>query len=205
MSPLAYQAADGEMIRRILGETGVATKPAAPGVTTYLGAWVGAVVRWVGRFFADRPGLTSGILNAAIIIAILTVALALTLLALSIIRRTRVRKPHGQGTAFPAWAEAPDGAPPLGNRSAWRAKILERLSHGDVAGALEAFWWWLASSLPLDSDIDASWTTRELLIQARRRELLGLGARLDALMYGSRIPSAEDVTACLAHFEETLP
>jgi hypothetical protein len=102
------------------------------------------------------------------------------------------------------WTEIPEGVPLLCDRRAWKAEIEARLASGDVAGALEAFWWWLASSLSLESAVDASWTTRELLAKARRRELLGLGARLDVLMYGPRIPSSDDVIACLARFEENL-
>lgn len=204
MPPVAYHPADGEMVRRILAETGVATKPAGPPLTAYVGAWIEAVMRWVAGFFKERPGLADGILGAAIIIAVLTVALALTLVVLSIVRRVRGRAPRGPSVPRLAWTETPEGAPPLRDRLAWKAEIEARLSRGDIAGALDAFWWWLASSLPLESDVDASWTTRELLVKARRRELLGLGARLDVLMYGPRIPSPGDVTACLARFEEKL-
>ncbi len=202
--PFTYHPADGEMVRRILAETGVATKPAGPPLTAYLGVWIEAVMRWAAGLFAERPGLADGILSAALIIAILTVALALTLVALSIVRRVRGRGPRGPSVPRLGWTEIPEGAPPLRDRLAWKAEIEARLARGDIAGALEAFWWWLASSLTLESDVDASWTTRELLVKARRRELLGLGSRLDVLMYGPRIPSPEDVTACLARFEEKL-
>jgi len=55
MPPVAYHPADGEMVRRILAETGVATKPAGPPLTAYVGAWIEAVMRWVAGFFKERP------------------------------------------------------------------------------------------------------------------------------------------------------
>ena len=79
-----------------------------------------------------------------------------------------------------------------------------RLEGGDVAGALEALWWWLAASVTLNAAIDESWTTRELLVRARRPELLRAGSGLDALMYGRSSPSAADVGACLARFEAEI-
>ena len=204
MPPLAYHAADQDLVRRILVETGVATKPAGPTLGSYLGSWFEAVMRWIGRLLAETLGMSEGARSAAIFIAIVTVALALTLIALSILRWVRNRGPRGLPEPRPGATEIPENAPPQRDRFAWRARIEALLSLGDVAGALEAFWWWLASSLPLESDVDASWTTRELLLRARRQELLGLGGTLDVLMYGPRAPLAEDVTDCLARFEERL-
>jgi hypothetical protein len=204
MPPLVYHPADGEMVRQILRETGVATKPAGPQLSSYLGAWIDALMRWIVGFFAERPVFAGGILTAAVIIAIVTVALALTLVALSIVRRVRDRGPRGPSVLRIGGTETPEDVPPLRERFAWRAEIEARLSRGDMAGALEAFWWWLATSLSLESNVDASWTTRELLERARRHELLGLGGALDVLMYGPRTPLPENVTACLARFEEKL-
>jgi hypothetical protein len=204
MPPLAYHLADGETVRRILHETGVATKPAGPPLTSYFGAWIEALVRWIAGLFAEMPGIAGGIRNAALVIAIVTVALALTLVALSIVRGARRRRPRAPSEPRPGGTEIPEDAPPPRDRFAWRARIEARLARGDVAGALEALWWWLASSLPLESDADESWTTRELLVKAGRHELLGLSGTLDVLMYGPRAPLPGDVTACLARFEEKM-
>lgn len=200
MPPFAYHPADPGMVRQILGQTGVATKPDGPTLTSYLGALIEALVRWI----SGRPGLASGILYAALAIAIGTVAFALTLAVLSIIRRVRFGGTRGPSAPQLRGIEIPEDASPMRDRFAWKAEIEARLSRGDIAGALEALWWWLASSLPLESDADASWTTRELLVKARRRELLNLGGTLDVLMYGPRTPLPEDVTTCLTRFEERL-
>lgn len=204
MPPFVHHPADGELVRRILAETGVATKPAGPSLASYAGAWIEALMRWITGLFAERPGLASGIRDAALVAAILTVALALALVVLSIVRLLQRRGLLGP-LAPRVGAEAiPEDAPPSRDRFAWKAEVEARLSRGDITGALEAFWWWLAWSLPLESEVDPSWTTRELLEKARRRELLGLGRALDVLMYGPRTPVPEDVTACLARFEEKL-
>jgi hypothetical protein len=204
MPPLAYHTADQEMVRQILRETGVATKPAGPPLTSYLGAWIEALMRWIAGFFADSPAIAGGILNAVVVIAVIAVALALALVALAIVRRARNRGPRAPSALRLGGTETAEDSPPPRDRFGWRAAIEARLSRGDIAGALEAFWWWLASSLPLEADADATWTTRELLVKARRHELLGLGGTLDVLMYGPRAPLPEDVTACLARFEEKL-
>ena len=204
MSPFVYHPADAELVRRILAETRVATKPASPSLVSYGVAWIQAVMRWIAERFAERPGLASGILNVALIAAVLTVALALALLVLSIVRRLPGRAARGPSVPSTGAEGIPADAPLSRDRLAWRAEVETRLSRGDIPGALEAFWWWLALSLPLESTVEPSWTTRELLLRARRRELLGLGRALDVLMYGSCVPLPEDVTACLARFEEKL-
>ena len=110
---------------------------------------------------------------------------------------------RGPAAPRPDWAEA-DGRSPAPDRSAWRRQIESRLEGGDVAGALEALWWWLAASLTVNEAIDESWTTRELLVRARRPELLRAGFGLDALMYGRTSPSVADVGACLERLEKEL-
>lgn len=204
MPAFVYHPADGELVRRILAETRVATRPAGPSLTSYGGAWIEAAMRWITELFRERPGLASGILDVALIAAILTVALALALVVLSIVQRLHRRAARGPSVPRMGAEVISDYAPPSRDRFAWKTEVEARLSRGDIPGALEAFWWWLAWSLPLESNIDPSWTTRELLVNARRRELLGLGRDLDVLMYGPRTPLPEDVTACLARFDEQL-
>ncbi len=160
-------------------------------------------MRWIVELFSMQPGLASGILGAAEVVALAVVLIAAALIVLSIARRMRAMRSRDPSVPDLGWADAPDAAPSL-DRSAWRRRLEERLSSGDVAGALEALWWWLAVSLSPDSRIDASKTTRELLETAHRLELARLGSSLDVLMYGRRIPSPGDVTACLARFEEHL-
>ncbi len=81
--------------------------------------------------------------------------------------------------------------------AAWLATLENRLAAGDLSGALEAAWWWLARSLAAER-VDPAWTSRELLEQAhlersRRRQLLPIVRQLDTLVYGPRPPRADEV------------
>jgi hypothetical protein len=204
MPPFSWHAADASMVRRILAESDVLTKPERPSLMAYAGAWFEAMFRWIARFFEQKAGLVDGLLKGLAIFALGTVVLTLILVGVAVVRRLRDRAPRGYAAPRFGRPDVLDEAPPARDRAGWRAQIEERLSRGDVAGALEALWWWLASSLTLESAVDASWTTRELLVRARRRELLGLGGILDVLMYGPHPTTAHDVKACLARFEEKL-
>lgn len=202
--PLVYHAADGDLVRRVLMETRVSTTPAGPAITGYLGAWMNAGVRWVTTFLSARPSLGRGLGLAAGIIAVLTVALAVALVLVQLLRGFRGRASRAGSAVRLDWTEAPGRTFPTADRLAWKGEIERRLGLGDIAGALVALWWFLATSLSLGTDIDSSWTTRELLLKASRRDLLGLGRRLDALMYGPKGPSPGEITGCLASFEESL-
>ncbi len=202
----AHHAADEELLRRVIAETGVATDPAGPSLTAYVTACAAAIARGIGRLFSSHPGLTGGLLNAAFIVAVLTLAGALALAAISVFRRLRGRGSQAGAPAPRQVEEIEAGPAPRRNAAAWRVELESRLARGDVAGALEALWWWLAASLTLEAavDVDPSWTTRELLTRARRTELFGAGATLDVLMYGRLPPSPGDVAACLKRFDEKL-
>ena len=202
-SAFTFQSADSDLVRRILAETGVVREPARPSVGGYVSAWAEAIARWISDFFSARPELAEGIVSAMELVAIGVVATAAALLIAIVLRRASRRKTSAPGPPA-AWSRIPEPAPASLDRAAWRGELDARLSRGDVAGALEALWWWLAASLGMDVAVDPSWTTRELLLKARRPELLGSSARLDVLMYGRGAPSERDVRTCLARFEEVL-
>jgi hypothetical protein len=201
--PFARHAADADLIARVLAETRVARSPARPSIVAWLGALLEAALRGLGAW-AERAGLGADIVEAAKIIALVVLLLAAVPLALAAARAIRALSERRRPAApAPAWEEvARDGRPE--DPREWRRRIEERLARGDVAGALEALWWWLALSVAPDPGVDASWTTRELLQRARRPELLPMGSGLDVLMYGRTSPSREDIRACLARFEERL-
>ncbi len=201
--PFVLHAAQEGLLRQVLAETRVARAPAGPDLTGYFSALARAFARWLAGMFSARPSLADNLLLAVGVFAIAAVGLGLGLLAVAILRRVRAIPARGPTVARLGWTETAKNAPAL-DRPGWRGEIELRLSRGDVAGALEALWWWLAASLTVDEAIDESWTTRELLVRARRPELLRPGAALDTLMYGRRSPSAQDVGACLARFEEKL-
>jgi hypothetical protein len=203
-APLVLHAADEVLLKHVLGDTRVVRKPSGPELTDYFGALAHAFVRWLKDVFHARPSLAENLTLGVEILALAAVGLGLGLLAVAALRRARAfGGPRGPAAPRRDWTEAA-GRPAALDRAAWRREIESRLKGGDVAGALEALWWWLAASLTVDEAIDESWTTRELLVRARRPELLRAGFGLDALMYGRTSPSAADVGACLARFEEKL-
>ena len=61
-----------------------------------------------------------------------------------------------------------------------------------MTASTEALWWWLAGVLVGDR-AEASWTSRELVARAGRRDLLADVRRLDRLMYGAGRRRIEDV------------
>jgi hypothetical protein len=199
----SLHCADADLVRRVLAETGVVRKPPGPRLMAYFGAWGEAIGGWIAEFFAARPGLAGQIAAAVEIAAVAIVVAAGARLAVSLARRLARRSAPAPAPA-PGWSQVPAQTSGRRDRLGWRQEIEASLERGDVAGALEALWWWLAASLLPEAAVDSSWTTRELLMKARRPELLGLGAMLDVLMYGRRAASAGDVTACLARLEERL-
>jgi hypothetical protein len=201
----AFRSADPDLVRRVLIETGVVREPSGPSLAGYVSAWGEAIARWISDFFSARPGLAEGIVSAMELVAIGVVATAAVLLIAVVVRRASRRKTAAPSTPA-SWSRVPEPVPAAAiDRAAWRSELEARLSRGDVTGALEALWWWLAASLGMDVAVDPSWTTRELLGKARRPELLGASATLDVLMYGRGAPSERDVRTCLSRFEEILP
>ena len=76
--------------------------------------------------------------------------------------------------------------------AAWRAELEALLAAGRMGEALRATWWWLARALAGER-ADPSWTGRELLDHAGRRDLLPAVRRLEAFTYGGRRPEVEEL------------
>lgn len=200
----APHAADLETLRGVLERTRVVRTPSGPRLGSYVEALGAAFVRWIGRLlgsgrFGDRVVL------AVQIAALAIVATVASFLAVSLWRW--IRSQRGSGAAAPPrldWRTEGRADAVVLDRAQWKARLEQRLAAGDLAGALEALWWWFAASLEFDGAVDPSWTTRELLRRARRPELSAAAASLDLLMYGPRSPAPGDVTACLASLERSL-
>jgi hypothetical protein len=93
--------------------------------------------------------------------------------------------------------------PPERGRADWRQELDRRLASGDVAGALEALWWWFAREVASEH-VDASWTSHELLARCGRRELAPLATALDRLLYGAERPDVSDLLRFRGRIEEAL-
>jgi hypothetical protein len=202
---MAPVRADMNLLREVLARTRAVRTPAAPGIGSYARALAAAFGRWLSRTLRVRSELTDQVALAVNVAAVALLATALSILAVWLWRRLTARRSStGAPTERAAWRSAPEPASETRDRSLWRRRIDELLSAGDLAGALEALWWWFAASLDFDGAVDPSWTTRELLRRARRPELAPAAAALDVLMYGPRVPSSADVTSCVGRLEEIL-
>jgi hypothetical protein len=136
-------------------------------------------------------------------VGLLVVLVAAALVAVALARAARGRRRRAAPAAPGAEVAAPPPGPPRGV-AGWRAELERRLAAGDVAGALEALWWWLARALAGEG-ADESWTGRELVARSRRRDLLPLVARLDAMAYGPERPEPEAVRRLADGFDARLP
>jgi hypothetical protein len=199
----AFHSADAKLLDRVLAETEVVRQPPSPSLTGYVGAWNEAIAHWIVEFFNARPGVARSIVFAVEIAGIAIVVVAVVMLAVILSRRLRPRRAPVEPTP-PGWSRVPAAAAAGRDPSFWKSEIEARLARGDVAGALEALWWWLAASLLPGKRVDTSWTTRELFAQARRPELFSMLATLDVLMYGRGAPSAGAVSACVSRLEGIL-
>jgi hypothetical protein len=200
----APHRADMDLLRGVLERTRVVRSPSGPRIGSYLEALAAALMRWIGRLLG-RGRFADDVVLAVKIAALAIVAAAAAFLAVSVWRWIGARRRAGP-IAIPRLDWRTEGRAGLAalDRDAWRTRLDERLAAGDLAGALEALWWWFAASLELEGDVDPSWTTRELLRRARRPELSGAASDLDVLMYGPRAPAPVDVAACLASLERRL-
>lgn len=202
---LAPSRADLDVLHDVLTRTRVMATPAGPTFASYVQALAGGLARWISRALRTRPDLSEDLALAVEVAALALIAAALSALAIWLWRRLAARRnlPAAEGPRT-EWQTAPRTGTGTWDRSRWRSRIDDLLSSGDLAGALEAVWWWFATSLDLDGVIDTSWTTRELLRRAGRPELSRAAVVLDVLLYGRRVPSRAEVVSCVGRLEEIL-
>jgi len=181
---------DAGLVEKALRETGADRSPAGPSVMSYAEALSEAIARGIGRFLSLHGDIWFGISQLISILFLLLVAVAIALLALAVWRRFRKVRP----------AEAPQsdlreregGRADVWTAAEWREELERRLSQGDLRGALEAFWWWLARAIG-GAEVEESWTSRQLLKSFRREDLTRDVARLDRMIYGETRPAAEEI------------
>ncbi|HEV2856557.1 MAG TPA: hypothetical protein VHC97_27465 [Thermoanaerobaculia bacterium] len=189
-------------MERVLAESGV-ERTAVPPETSYLGELFRAARRALVDALlagAERLHVPASVVKA---FAWGLAALAILLIAWGLFTRwqRRRRKEGDEGSV------AALSLPPVArDAAAWRAE-LERLlaegAEGRVAEALEALWWWLARSLAGDR-AEPDWTSRDLMVKARREDLRDLVRRLDAFTYGPRPPGVDDLRGLVGRLEEAL-
>ena len=196
--------ADLDVLQRVLQESGVDQAVAGPSWSAYVYALLEAFVAWLGQRLPSLRGLRDlpntlgpafGVAGIAVVVVVLLIVARATLRA----RRRAVRPARTSARTIPAPTPAPER-----DRDAWRQEIDRCLETGEFGAALEALWWWFARALT-SARVDPTWTSRELLAHAGRRELGGLALALDRLLYGAARPRAADIQAFLSRADEALP
>jgi hypothetical protein len=195
--------ANPALVRRVLEETGVDQTVATPGWSGYAEAVAQAAFAWLHARFPAAETLSSlarGMAPGVALAAGIAAVGLLYLLVRSVLRRRRGR---ARAPATPEPRPAVVDEIQRG-RSGWRMEMDRRLAAGDVAGALEALWWWFAHSV-CPAAVDRSWTSQELLARSGRRDLAAPARALDRLIYGSGRPTADEVRRFLGQLETLLP
>jgi hypothetical protein len=197
--PPVSVAADRELLERILRDSRVEQALPGPSLAEYVETVWGAALEWLeGSLRPLETVLGSRTFEGLVWVFAASVIVVLTA---GLVRLLARRRP-----VVAAVVTAVTPAPPRGEErgpDAWRAALDERLRRGDVTGALEALWWWLARSLA-GSRADPAWTSRELLGVAGRTDLTRHAQELDRMIYGARRPSAGEVRGLLGRLEQAI-
>jgi hypothetical protein len=189
--------AEPRLVERALAGSHVDRVPVPP-ESSYFGELLRALRMAVLKALLRGAEMLHVPRNVLIAGAVLAAIAALVLLLRAVLPRERRRRSQ-PGTVVAAGGPAPADFDAAG----WRAELERRLAAGRTVEALEAAWWWLARSLA-GSRALPDWTSRDLLLHARRPGLAGPLRRLDALTYGPREPSADDLRNLVAGLEEGL-
>lgn len=196
--------ADRGALAEIVAREDVVTTPETPSLTAYARDLGAALMGWLLDLLSRvAPGLDAWVVEIARVGAgvVLAAALALLLLLLYRVLRDQLAGRPQMGSAPVVTAEAAAGGDrPRGD---WAGELRRRLAAGNVAGACEALWWWLARALAGDA-VEESWTSRELLARTGRRDLAAPVGRLERMTYGAAAPAAADVRGLWNELEETV-
>lgn len=192
---LQVRPADREVLEQAVTESRAATSPATPGVSRYVSdagitfsAWLAEVV---DRLLPGFSSVADWFLAASWGLLLAVLGVVLGLLGAGLARRWW--RQRSRSRAAPEVTALAAAGPAVQRTAAgWEAEIRHRLTGGDVAAAVEALWWWLASVL-FTGGVEPSWTSRELVARAGRTDLRSLIRRLDRMIYGRESPPAEDV------------
>jgi len=202
-SGFRFETADRERIERLARDHAVETTVPSRGVLAYvghlrrrLGLWLMDLLEPFGQYANELGG---AIAKAAFAAAVLTALLLVFLGVRYAVRRRSRLAPDPSRSAIPG----PERHAPPWDRARWRQELEHRIGESDVAGSLEAIWWWVARSL-LGSRVQDSWTSGDLLSRASGAELREPVRRLERMMYGTRTPSLEEVHELVRSLERQL-
>lgn len=183
--------ADRELLAQLAREAGAVTSPPGPSAQEY----IAMVVRRVAEAVLDwlLPS-GKGLESAFELLSTLARILAWTLVAAAIFLLVRrlvagwIRRSRGaSGEAGETGLEV--AARPQHDPETWLRRFREALEAGDLDAAMQALWMWAGLRLA-GPELDAAWTSSELLAHAGRRDLRAVFGRLDAWRYGPQRPES---------------
>ncbi len=195
---------DRELLRQTMIDARIASDRSRPGLTQWAQDVGLAFSQWLGRWM-DRvlPGFNRWLVPfiepaTKFLLTLLAVVLFVFLVRF-IVERWRLRE---SASSEPIQHLDADDEVESAARE-WEDELRRHLGRGDVAAATQALWWWLAGRLAADR-AEPSWTSRELVVRAGRRDLLADVHRLDRMMYDVRQPSADDIRRLWGDLREAV-
>jgi hypothetical protein len=197
--------ADLDLVQRILRESGVEQSPPVPGLAAYAQALAERVADFLHRRAPVVGGVFSWLAGLAPVAAWVVGVLVLATLLVVVVKAVRARRARPASPRLSRPSPASLRAEPVRDREGLRSELEQRLAAGDVAGGLEALWWWFACSVAASVPVDPSWTSLELLSRCRRSDLVPLARGLDALLYGGARPGVSDVRQFFLRLDAALP
>jgi hypothetical protein len=198
----ALERADPALVEQVLRDARVERRLAETGWSEYVLELALALRRAIADSLDSLlrlpPGARAGVKVAAITLAGLVVLLALAwAMRAWLARRRPAAAGPGDVSTLPR-AAAQERGP-----EAWGAELAHRLGRGEAGAALEALWWWLATSIT-DGRVDPAWTSQELVLRCHRPQLLPHVRVLDRLTYGGRRAELEEVRHLASRLREAL-
>ncbi len=181
---------DNQLIEEIYTQTNLAESQPAPGFGAYAGHLVREALAALFPPLADR---VSTFLNLSTWFWLALGAGALvTAIALLLQGFSQRRVIHSEGKAAEIGVEFEQQ--PKYSPQEWIERHRRAMQAGDLAAALEALWWWVASVLS-PPGLDSSWTTRQLTRFAGNDAIRIALRRLDELAFGTASADRSDVVA----------
>ncbi len=196
---------DQDLVQRIYRESAASAKPAGPTLSGYLADLALRISKTLrGWMMAVLPGL-GGILAWLESWGWRWVVLGLALLVAGLLLWRLLKAWAGPGGDGGERDLQPLGASGDGEAGAldWESLLEENLATGRVSAALEALWWWLAERL-IPRGAEPSWTSRELVLVAGRRDLLAQVRSLDRMLYGAAPPEVGEVRQLWGQLREAV-
>ena len=190
---------DHQLIEEIYSQTDLAESQPAPGLRTYTGHLVREAL---GALFSPLADRATGFAEVSIWLwmalgagALVT---AIVLLTQGLSRRRAARSEGEAAIVGVEFEQQPRYSP-----QEWLGRHQRALQSGDLALALEALWWWVASIVS-PPGLDSSWTTRQLRQFADGEAVRSGLRRLDELAFGAETAHHSDVLALQSSFASIL-